>query len=205
MEQEITPEQLANRVLEEIKSKQGEIEFPIDPFKLLKDEGIIVSFSNFDKLEGIILNDTDNVTVVGINKNRQWSRQRFTAAHEYCHYIKDLNRAENDVSQIDCLINAKTKIERFADEFASRLLMPTFKIKELCETYKNKNGYIAFEDVTLIAEFFGVSFKSCINRLAYDFKVIEGDYLPFIVFVEKRVINTLTELHDYLFTENEEE
>ena len=30
---------------------------------------------------------------------------------------------------------------------------------------------------------------------------VEGDYLPFIIFVEKRVINTLTELHDYLFTE----
>jgi len=31
---------------------------------------------------------------------------------------------------------------------------------------------------------------------------VEGDYLPFIIFVEKRIINTLTELHDYLFTEN---
>ena len=29
----------------------------------------------------------------------------------------------------------------------------------------------------------------------------EGDYAPFILLIEKRVINTLTELHNYLFVE----
>lgn len=148
MEQEITPEQLANSVLEKIKSKQGVIKFPIDPFELLKNEEIIISFSNFDRLEGIILNDKDNVTIVGINKNRPWTRQRFTAAHEYCHYIKDLNRAENEVNRIDCLMGSKSKIEQFADRFAACLLMPSFKVEELCDKYKNERGFIDFENVT---------------------------------------------------------
>ena len=38
MEEQITPEQLANIVLKKIKSEYGEIKFPIDPFKLLKNE-----------------------------------------------------------------------------------------------------------------------------------------------------------------------
>ena len=32
----------------------------------------------------------------------------------------------------------------------------------------------------------------------------EGDYIPFILLIEKRVINTLIELHDYLFIEESE-
>ena len=56
--------------------------------------------------------------------------------------------------------------------------MPSFKVEELCDKYKNERGFIDFENVTYMAEYFGVSFKSCINRLAYDFKMIEGDITP---------------------------
>lgn len=175
MDEPITPEQLAEEVLAKIVEKYGEIKFPIDPFKLLKDEGIIISFSNFENLEGIIINDVDNITIVGINRLRPWTRQRFSAAHEYCHYIKDLKRMENEINRIDCLAGSKSAIERYADEFASCLLMPLFKLKELCDEYKNAKGFIDFENITYIAEFFGVSFKSCVNRIAYDLKMIEGD------------------------------
>ena len=174
----MTSEQLADKVLEKIRREYGEIKFPIDPFELLKNEGILISFSDFDKLEGIILNDEDNVTIVGINRQRPWTRQRYTAAHEYCHYIKDLNRKENEVSRIDCLMNSKSEIEKYADNFAACLLMPRFKLLELCKRYQNENGFVDFEKVTYIAEFFGVSFRSCINKLAYDLKKIDGDITP---------------------------
>lgn len=82
----ITPAKLAEKTLEEIKTKYGEIKFPIAPFKLLKDSGVLISFSDFEKLEGIILNDEDDITIVWINRLRPWARQRFTAAHEYCHF-----------------------------------------------------------------------------------------------------------------------
>ena len=87
---ECSAEELANRVLKQIKEKYGKIKYPIDPFKLLKDEKVIVTTSDFENLEGIILKDDDGVVIVGINKNRRYQRQRFTAAHEYCHFIKDL-------------------------------------------------------------------------------------------------------------------
>ena len=48
----------------------------------------------------IIINDSDNCTIVGINSNNGLQRQRFTAAHEYCHFIKDLNRTNGETDII---------------------------------------------------------------------------------------------------------
>jgi len=174
----ITGEKLANDVIKQIKEKFGKIDFPIDPFKLLKDAGVHILLKDFENLDGIIINDEDNVTIVGINNNRSLSRQRFTAAHEYCHFIKDLKKESGKNDIIRCLKNSKSSIERFADSFAAHLLMPKDEFKKICNKYKNNNGYIDFESVTIIAEYFGVSFSSCLNSIAYDLKMIEGDITP---------------------------
>ena len=171
----ITPEQLANKVIDKIKDKDGSIEFPIDPFKLLKSEGVIIAFKEFDRLEGIIINDSDNVTIVGINNNRPLSRQRFSAAHEYCHYLVDLNRVNGETDTIQCFSNSNSKREKYAEKFAAHLLMPTSELKKVCDEYKNDEGFIDFCNITVIAEYFGVSFKACLNRLAYDLSLIDGD------------------------------
>lgn len=169
---------LADKILDEIIEEEGELTFPIDPFKLLKKHDIIFTFLDFEKLEGIIINDEDNITVVGINRRRPWTRQRFTAAHEYCHYIKDINKKMDEVSRIDCLTDAKSIVEKFADEFASHLLVPTDKLECLCNVYKNDEGFVDLESVTRIAEFFGASFQCVLFRIAYELKMIEGDTSP---------------------------
>jgi len=75
------------------------IEYPINPFQMLKDEGILFSLRDFDKLEGVYIPATsaDDVPVVGININRPITRQRFSAAHELCHHLHD---AEKQVSLV---------------------------------------------------------------------------------------------------------
>ena len=178
MNSKITPAKLAENTLEDIKNKYGEIKFPIDPFKLLKDNGVLISFSDFEKLEGIILNDEDDVTIVGINRLRPWTRQRYSAAHEYCHFIKDLKKNKNEINKIECLSGSDTEIEKFADRYASELLMPKYKLKELCEQYKTESGYVEFDNIIYIAEYFGVSFESCVFRIAYTLKMIDGDTDP---------------------------
>lgn len=171
----LTPEKLANDVIEKLIEKTGKIEFPIDPFKLLKDSGVYVTLKNFENLDGIIIKDDEDVTIVGINKNSPWSRQRFTAAHEYCHFLKDLEREVGKSDVIKCLNNSKASIEKFANSFAANLLMPTAELIKICNEYKNKDGFVDFTNITIIAEYFGVSFSSCLNRIAYDLKMIEGD------------------------------
>ena len=171
------PEELAQLELKKLK-ENGKLVFPIDPFKILKDAGIFIVLKDFENLDGIIINDEDNCTIVGINSNNGWQRQRFTAAHEYCHFIKDLNKENGKPSFIECLKKSNTKLEVFANIFAGYLLMPTDELKTVCEQYKNKSGYIEFESVTVIAEYFGVSFSSCLNRIAYDLGLINGDVSP---------------------------
>lgn len=168
------PEELAKSELEKLK-RSGELTFPIDPFKILHDAGVNVALKDFENLDGIIINDKDNCTIVGINSNNGWQRQRFTAAHEYCHFIKDLNKEIGTTDYIKCLKKSNKKIEKFANDFAGYLLMPTDELRLVCEQYKNKDGYIDFESITIIAEYFGVSFYSCLNRIAYGLNLIDGD------------------------------
>lgn len=171
----MTAEELANGELKKLKQTGTVLSFPIDPIKILKDAGVIVVLKDFEKLDGIIINDTDDYTIVGINSNNGWQRQRFTAAHEYCHYIKDLKKEKGSTDLIQCLKKSTSSIEKYANDFAGYLLMPTEELKKICEQYKNKNGYIDFESITLIAEYFGVSFTSCLNRIAYGLHLIDGD------------------------------
>lgn len=173
----MTPEELANIELEKLRSS-GELVFPIDPFKILADVGVFVVLKDFENLDGIIINDEDNCTIVGINSNSIWQRQRFTAAHEYCHFIKDLNKEKGMTDYIECLKNSNKKIEKYANDFAGYLLMPTEELKTICEQYKNKEGFVDFESITIIAEYFGVSFYACLNRIAYDLNLIDGDISP---------------------------
>ena len=52
----MTPEELAKNELEKLR-KSGELTFPIDPFKILRDAGIYVVLKDFENLDGIIIND----------------------------------------------------------------------------------------------------------------------------------------------------
>ena len=174
----MTPEELAKSEIEKLKNSKEGLSFPIDPFKILCDAGVYVTLKNFENLDGIIINDNDNCTIVGINVNNNWQRQRFTAAHEYCHFIKDLKKENGSTNVIQCLKKSNANIEKYANDFAGYLLMPTDDLKKVCNQYKNDRGFIDFESITVIAEYFGVSFSSCLNRVAYGLNLIDGDISP---------------------------
>ncbi|MCD8118202.1 MAG: Fic family protein, partial [Lachnospiraceae bacterium] len=93
---------------------------------------------------------------------------RFTAAHELCHHIKD-RRNET------CPKSGKNSIEKYAERFAAELLMPADLFHSVAMEYAD-GGKVSFDDALIIAERFGVSFQSCVLRLAYRFNMIDGDY-----------------------------
>ena len=143
---------------------------PINPFKLMRKYGIVYQFKGFRDLEGIYLvpEDESDIAVVGINYKRPITRQRFTAAHELCHHLKD-RRNET------CPINSKNAIEKYAEQFAAELLMPRKLFRAVAMEYA-KNEKVTLDDALQIADRFGVSFQSCAFRLAYVFHMLEGDY-----------------------------
>lgn len=163
-----SPEELANKVLQ-VYFKDRKPVYPIDPFHLMKIFGIPFQFREFEKLEGIYFapEDEGDIPLVAINQNRPITRQRFTAAHEICHHIKDRE-------SVSCPLDGrKNGVERYADSFATALLMPRQEILRVSDQFL-KNGVVEFEDVIQIADYFGVSFQACVYRLAYDLKRISG-------------------------------
>lgn len=167
-----SPEILANAVLEQYKNEIGNLEFPINPFKILKSLDVKLVIRNFKDLEGLYIPaiSKDDIDVVAINLNRPLHRQRFTAAHEICHYIKDRQNT------VFCPISGrKNKLEMFADSFAACLLMPIRELEKQVKKYENEEGYIELEKVIYVSEYFGISFESCVFNIAYRLHKLAGE------------------------------
>ena len=149
--------------------RDQEISYPINPFQMLINEGVKFAIRDFGKLEGVYVPalSQDDIPIVGININRPITRQRFTAAHELCHYFRD---SEQQI----CPIGSKSAVEKFADSFASGILMPLGELR-LQVRKREKNGYVEFDDILEIADYFGVSFESCLFRIAYFIHAVPGN------------------------------
>lgn len=149
------------------------IEFPINPFQMLSDLNVPFILRPFKNYEGIYIPATDeeDFPVVGINLKRPLTRQRFTAAHELCHHIKDANNGYM------CTLKSQNNIERYAEDFAAELLMPCKILREQAALYA-QDGYIDFDGILKVAEYFGVSFKACLNKIAYQLHMVKGDTSP---------------------------
>ena len=166
------PEKLAQAFLKDyFNGKQAT--YPINPFQMLTDMGVPFVFRPFKNYEGVYIpsEDPDDIPVVAINLKRPIARQRFTAAHELCHHIKDRN------SGMMCQIGSRSEMERYAENFAAALLMPIGALTEQVKKYA-VNGCVSFDDLLRIAHFFGVSFQSCALRVAYKLNAIDGDTSP---------------------------
>lgn len=156
---ENNPRQLAQLFLKDYY-KKNEIVYPINPFQILKDLKICFTFLNFSKAEGVYIpaESKKDIAIIGINLDRPIQRQRFTAAHELCHHLKD---AKN--SHI-CNIENNNRIEKYANAFAAELLMPVDDFRKKVNEYVN-NGKIEYIDILKVACYFGVSYEACFRRI----------------------------------------
>ncbi len=154
-----TPEQLAMEFIRRAYPEQV-LQYPINPFQILTDLGIPYNFRSFSKVEGVYIpaESDEDIPVIGINLNRPLQRQRFSAAHELCHHLKDWNKVSS------CEINSKDTAERYAERFAASLLMPKKEVINQINTYL-KDEKLTLDDILRIAEHFGVSFSSCKFRI----------------------------------------
>lgn len=168
--QGMSPRALAEKVLKD-RFGQKMPSIPIDPFKMMREYGIVYQFMEFENLEGIYLvpENENDIPVVGINYNRNITRQRFTAAHELCHHLKDRR------SEVCPKGDDGSEVERFAEQFAAELLMPEELFLSVTYEYAG-DGKACLDDALQIAERFGVSFDSCVLRLAYTYHMLDGDY-----------------------------
>jgi Zn-dependent peptidase ImmA (M78 family) len=102
-----------------------------------------------------------------INAAQTAGRQAFSAAHEYCHYLRD--RADGPVIEnpdvfIDELVSLYPPREQYAQRFAARFLMPPAKVREIVE--RDPVGRRpSHEDVLYLKRYFGVSAVAMLRTL----------------------------------------
>lgn len=95
--------------------------------------------------------------IIGVNKNHNPKRQRFTIAHELAHFILHKGEEEYFEDEIFFRDNNLTSIEFAANNFAANLLMPETFIREAIS-----NGVTNLED---LANNFNVSVMAVKNRV----------------------------------------
>ncbi|MEW6455801.1 MAG: XRE family transcriptional regulator [Acidobacteriota bacterium] len=140
-----------------------------DIFGLMESQGCHVfkhSLSQEAKIDGAFVFTEDKRAFILINNSQTKGRQVFTAAHEYCHYLKDRDyKFWIDTPDQLSEKNGKDKkpLEIFANSFAANLLMPKDKIDEIID--KNGGKKIGPEDVIYLKRCFGVSYQAILYRL----------------------------------------
>ncbi len=104
-------------------------------------------------LAGALVVSDDEYRVV-TNAQEGWARQRFTAAHEFKHYLADRGVAR----MFTCRRSLDTAIEKAANVFARELLMPP----EVCRWLYGR-GFLAPEELGRVL---GVSEQAAGLRMA---------------------------------------
>ena len=167
-----SPEELADAFSAMVFAEK-ERSFPINPFAILTLLDIPFVFTKLKKLEGLLIADEDDSipAMIAINSKRPIQRQRYTCAHEICHFIKDVGSYD----PYSCTTGSKIYVERFAESFAAAFLMPRNEVIRQSETYKQK---LYPDDILRIAEYFGTSYQACRIRIRQcNPKKLRDDYV----------------------------
>jgi len=164
----ISPE----RLTEEERRRLGLGDEPIrDIFALAELNGcriLRLPIPAASKLSGafIFLEDKEAAFAL-INSADPPGRQAFTAAHEYCHYLKDRHEGplidDPDVFS-DEFVSLSHPREEFAQTFAACFLMPASKVRATIE--KEFGGRkLTYEYVLYLKRYFGVSSTAMLRRV----------------------------------------
>jgi Zn-dependent peptidase ImmA (M78 family)/transcriptional regulator with XRE-family HTH domain len=100
---------------------------------------------------------------IAVNANHPEERRRWTATHEYAHFLTDRYRAE--ITTLPAYRRIP-ETERFADSFARSFLMPTSGLVRRFQAQKRaKSGVITPADVLMLCQQYVVSFQAMVLRL----------------------------------------
>jgi Zn-dependent peptidase ImmA (M78 family) len=127
---------------------------PVDLSKIATLVGLSIEYFPFpNEISGLLKKE---LGVIGINETQHPRRQRFTLAHEIGHYVLGHNIIDNNDLIDDAHTDTSSFTEREANYFASVLLMPEKKVREMT---KKKI------DLGMLADTFGVSEQAMTIRI----------------------------------------
>lgn len=141
---------------------------PVDIFGIIEKSGIILNFQRLDNLAGAYLPETEKSPPgILINENLPLTRQRYTAAHELCHFIRSDSTSFDTSSELFYDSYKRDDKEKIAEEFASCILMPRKLLKNILLKIglMDKSSFTP-KTVYELALRLGTSYEATVNRLA---------------------------------------
>jgi Zn-dependent peptidase ImmA (M78 family) len=171
----------AEGLAEKERSRLGLGREPIrDIFSVLESEGLHVIGLEMGevRLDGILLFSESKGAYVFINGTMDHFRQIFTAAHEYCHYLKDRENQyliDRDISEASQTAK-DIPIEMIANAFAASFLMP----REAIEQAAGEFDRIGPEEIILLKRHFGVSYQAMVYRMLDLRRIKRNDLQAFL-------------------------
>lgn len=141
-------EKAATKIIESLFSKLELNEHPVPIDKIVDFFSIkIVPYDFPDNFSGVI-REVKGKIVIGLNKNHNQNRRRFTLAHELGHYLLghsvNVDLGLTDDVRVDDVNALQIDKEKEANNFAAELLMPK---KFLLSDIANKKGSIKIPDL----------------------------------------------------------
>jgi len=125
---------------------------------LEKDKNIPVFYLDLPEGISAATISSNNISAICINANEAPWRRNFDLAHELFHIIYPYKKAPQ------CGLRETTNVEKWANAFASALLLPTDVIQEFIKKFR-RAGKIPIINIILEAKNFGVSTSAFLWRL----------------------------------------
>ena len=115
------------------------------------------------RIAGMFLFTEEYGGCIAVNANHPEERRRWSAAHEYAHFLTDRYRAEVTVFNSS---RRQPESERLADAFARNFLMPASGLQRRFDGMRRaKNAPITTADVLALSHLYQVSFQAKVWRL----------------------------------------
>lgn len=141
----------------------------MDVFGLLEKEGVKIvkrKLPSGSKVSGCFFFSEDIGPCILVNSAHPVGRTNFTAAHEYCHFLSDLDLFSAYVCDLTDLSTRKESFEMRANAFAAAFLMPEDGIIEFFQEIGiSRRSKIGAEEAIHIQKYFGVSYLAMLYRL----------------------------------------
>jgi Zn-dependent peptidase ImmA (M78 family) len=149
------------------------LEQPIDIIRLIEEHFKVYIFQLIDLQTSGFVRVIGQNKIIFINASEPLGRQYYTAAHELCHILKDLDNIKK-VQELDEKERnlALDEMEYFAYKFADYFLAPKTAIGKVLQEMKIQNfSKIEPSHVFFIQERFKISYRQAV-RLLHKFGVI---------------------------------
>ena len=140
---------------------------PVDIFLIAQNiPGLtVVLYPMGSNLSGMCVKINEELSLIAVNSEMSYGRQRFSMAHEFYHLFYD--KSDKAICRRDFSHPENSTLEKEADFFATQFLMPQTELETKVDELAAKHPYgkLTIENVIEIEQCFMISHKATMLRL----------------------------------------